>query len=87
MSEAPHLFESNAGGGAAGNGAGGVGGGKASLKNPFAEATWNLTEQRNGPKLFHLILHLNLHLTSNTRAMNEQWRAVTERTQKSLAPL
>jgi hypothetical protein len=45
VSEAPHLFESNAGGGAAGNGSGGVGGGKASMKNPFREETWNLTEQ------------------------------------------
>ncbi len=31
--EAPHLFESSAGGGAVGNGSGGVGGG--SMKNPF----------------------------------------------------
>jgi hypothetical protein len=45
VSEAPHLFESNAGGGAAGNGSGGVGGGKASVKNPFRKENWNLTEQ------------------------------------------
>ena len=44
MSEAPHLFESNAGGGAAGNGSGGVGN-KTPVKKPFARATWNLTEQ------------------------------------------
>jgi hypothetical protein len=43
VSDAPHLFESNAGGGAAGNGSGGVG--NRSVKNPFAKATWNLTEQ------------------------------------------
>jgi hypothetical protein len=44
VSEAPHLFESNAGGGAAGNGSGGAGN-KGSVKDPFAQATWNLTEQ------------------------------------------
>jgi len=44
VSEAPHLFESNAGGGAAGNDSGGVGN-KTPVKNPFARATWNLTEQ------------------------------------------
>jgi len=43
VSEAPHLFESNAGGGAAGNGSGGVG--HRSVKNPFAKESWNLTEQ------------------------------------------
>jgi hypothetical protein len=43
VSDAPHLFEANAGGGAAGNGSGGVG--NRSVKNPFAKATWNLTEQ------------------------------------------
>ena len=43
VSEAPHLFESNAGGGAAGNGSGGVGQG--SGKNPFRRETWNVTEQ------------------------------------------
>ena len=43
VSEAPHLFESNAGGGAAGNGSGGVG--NKSVKNPFRRETWNLTEQ------------------------------------------
>lgn len=45
VSEAPHLFESNAGGGAAGNGSGGAGGGKAPMKNPFRKETRNLTEQ------------------------------------------
>jgi len=40
--EAPHLFESNAGGGAVGNGSGGVG----QRKNPFRKGPdWNLTEQ------------------------------------------
>jgi hypothetical protein len=43
VSEAPHLFESNAGGGAAGNGSGGVG--NRSVKNTFRKETWNLTEQ------------------------------------------
>ena len=44
VSEAPHLFESNAGGGAAGNGSGGVG--RGSAKNPFRKgAEWNVTEQ------------------------------------------
>lgn len=56
VAEAPHLFESNAGGGAAGI----VPGGSASLAgytgaNPFAKATWNLTRQaelqRNQPDL------------------------------------
>jgi hypothetical protein len=45
VSEAPHLFEANAGGGAAGNGSGGVGGGNRSARNPFRKETWNLTEQ------------------------------------------
>ena len=44
VSEAPHLFESNAGGGAAGNGSGGAGN-KVPVKNPFKRETWNLTEQ------------------------------------------
>ena len=43
VSDAPHLFEANAGGGAAGSSSGGVG--NRSVKNPFARATWNLTEQ------------------------------------------
>ena len=43
VSDAPHLFEANAGGGAAGSGSGGAG--NRSGKNPFAQATWNLTEQ------------------------------------------
>jgi hypothetical protein len=45
VSEAPHLFEANAGGGAAGNGSGGAGGGSRSVANPFRKETWNLTEQ------------------------------------------
>ena len=43
VSDAPHLFESNAGGGAAGDGSGGAG--HRSVKNPFRKETWNLTEQ------------------------------------------
>ena len=43
VSEAPHLFESNAGGGAAGNGPGGVG--NRTGTNPFRKETWNLTAQ------------------------------------------
>jgi hypothetical protein len=43
VSEAPHLFESNAGGGAAGNGSGGVG--NRTGTNPFRKETWNLTAQ------------------------------------------
>src|SRR6267142_1137084 len=43
VSEAPHLFESNAGGGAAGNGSGGVG--NRSVRNPYRKESWNLTEQ------------------------------------------
>jgi hypothetical protein len=54
-SDAPHLFESNAGGGAAGNPAGGGSGGNRSVKNPFRKETWNLTEQmrlqKNDPQL------------------------------------
>ena len=54
VSEAPHLFESNAGGGAAGNGSGGVGN-KTPGKNPFSKENWNLTEQmrlqKTDPKL------------------------------------
>jgi hypothetical protein len=44
VSEAPHLFESNAGSGAASNGSGGVAN-KGPAKNPFKNETWNLTEQ------------------------------------------
>ena len=52
--EAPHLFESNAGGGAVGNGSGGAG--NRSAKNPFRRGPdWNLTEQmrlqKSDPKL------------------------------------
>ena len=43
VADAPHLFESNAGGGAASNGSGGVG--NKSVKNPFRKESWNLTEQ------------------------------------------
>ena len=45
VSEAPHLFESNAGGGAASNGAGGAAGSQRSVKNPYRKDSWNLTEQ------------------------------------------
>ena len=47
VSDAPHLFESNAGGGAASDAAGGGGAARAnrSVKNPFRRETWNLTEQ------------------------------------------
>ncbi len=42
VSEAPHLFEANVGGGTPGNGSAGAG----KLKNPFRKgADWNLTEQ------------------------------------------
>src|SRR5690349_12442428 len=44
VADAPHLFESNAGGGAAGNSSGGAGNHR-SVKNPFRKETWNLTEQ------------------------------------------
>jgi hypothetical protein len=43
VAEAPHLFEPNAGGGAAGNSSGGAG--NRSVKNPFKRESWNLTEQ------------------------------------------
>jgi hypothetical protein len=45
VADAPHLFESNAGGGAASNGAGGAAGSQRSVKNPFRKDGWNLTEQ------------------------------------------
>ena len=50
VADAPHLFETSAGGGAGGassqygNGSGGAGGNR-SVKNPFRKETWNLTEQ------------------------------------------
>ena len=44
-SDAPHLFESNAGGGAAGNPAGGGTGVNRSVKNPWRKDTLNITEQ------------------------------------------
>lgn len=43
VSDAPHLFEANAGGGAAGSGGGAAG--NRSVRNPFRKETWNLTEQ------------------------------------------
>jgi hypothetical protein len=43
VSDAPHLFEANAGGGAAGSGSSGAG--NRSARNPFRKETWNLTEQ------------------------------------------
>ena len=52
VSDAPHLFEANAGGGAAGSGSRGAGSGGV---NPFRKETWNLTEQvkllKNDPGL------------------------------------
>jgi hypothetical protein len=43
VSEAPLLFESNAGGGAAGNRSGRAG--NRSVRNPIRKESWNLTEQ------------------------------------------
>jgi hypothetical protein len=43
VSDAPHLFEANAGGGAAGSG--GSAAGNRSAKNPFRKETFNFTEQ------------------------------------------
>ncbi|HEU5071086.1 MAG TPA: hypothetical protein VFV96_11840 [Verrucomicrobiae bacterium] len=43
VSDAPHLFEANAGGGAAGSSSGGAG--IRSVRNPFRKETWNVTEQ------------------------------------------
>jgi hypothetical protein len=48
VADAPHLFESNLGGGAGGSGshnASGVGSGGKGTKNPFKRESWNLTEQ------------------------------------------
>jgi hypothetical protein len=50
VADAPHLFESNSGGGAAGDGSGGTAGAapgrtNRSVKNPFKRESWNLTEQ------------------------------------------
>lgn len=59
LSEAPHLFESNAGGGAAGNGSSGAA--NRSTKNPFRKETWNVTEQ------------MRLQRTDPQRA--QQWKA------------
>ena len=53
VSDAPHLFEANAGSGAAGSGSGGAG--NRSVKNPFRKESFNLTEQmkiqKNDPAL------------------------------------
>ena len=53
VTEAPHLFESSAGGGAVGHNSGGVG---SVRKNPFKRGPeWNMTEQmklqKTDPKL------------------------------------
>ena len=52
VSDAPHLFEANAGGGAAGSSSGGAARG---VVNPFRKENWNLTEQvkllKNDPGL------------------------------------
>ena len=48
VADAPHLFESNSGGGAGGSGSqhgAGAGGAGRGGKNPFRKETWNLTEQ------------------------------------------
>jgi hypothetical protein len=42
VSEAPHLFEANVGGGASARSSGG---GQGAIKNPFRKESWNLTEQ------------------------------------------
>lgn len=44
-SDAPHLFESKLGGGAASNPTGGGTGSGRSVKNPFRKESWNVTEQ------------------------------------------
>jgi hypothetical protein len=56
VSDAPHLFEANAGGGAVGSGPGGAGSASArAIRNPYRKETWNLTEQmklqKNDPAL------------------------------------
>lgn len=57
VSDAPHLFEANAGGGAAGSSAGGAGVSTRAtgVVNPFRKESWNLTEQvkllKNDPGL------------------------------------
>ena len=43
VSDAPHLFEANAGSGAAGSGGGAAG--NRSMRNPFRKESFNLTEQ------------------------------------------
>jgi hypothetical protein len=53
VGDAPHLFEANAGGGAAGSGSGGAA--NRSVTNPFRKESWNVTEQmklqRTNPQL------------------------------------
>jgi hypothetical protein len=52
VSDAPHLFEANAGGGAVGSGSRGA---AAGVANPFRKESWNVTEQmklqKNDPSL------------------------------------
>ena len=43
VTDAPHLFSANAGGGAAGSGSGGAGNGAGA--NPFRKESWNVTAQ------------------------------------------
>ncbi|MBA4150591.1 MAG: hypothetical protein H0X66_20960 [Verrucomicrobia bacterium] len=45
VAEAPHLFESNAGGGSGSSAAAPGGAIRQGMKNPFKRETWNLTEQ------------------------------------------
>jgi hypothetical protein len=45
VAEAPHLFESNSGGGASGNATGAASRSHSLQKNPFKKETRNLTEQ------------------------------------------
>jgi len=46
VSDAPHLFEANAGSGAVGSGSGGAGSASArATRNPYRKETFNLTEQ------------------------------------------
>ena len=56
VSDAPHLFEANAGSGAAGSGGGAAGSASArATRNPYRKETFNLTEQmkleKSDPKL------------------------------------
>jgi hypothetical protein len=45
VSDAPHLFEANAGSGAAGSGGGAAGASARATRNPYRKETFNLTEQ------------------------------------------